>query len=120
MFSSSIYWYKIETAHRLKIALGILEFFSQATEFNPNDEFGADSLLLCSPIDLSFGYTFLNEAKLINYDWIMTTAEALSILDGETNRVRPHCRTDADCVITDQCSFHCDTNTNKCVGKLVR
>lgn len=117
VFSNSVYWYKINPLYRLKIALGILEFFSYATAFNPNsDEFGEtpSSLLLCAPIEHSFGYTFFNEAKLVNYDGLLTTQEALDNLN------KPHkCRYDSDCVLNENCAFQCNVKTGRCTGKLV-
>lgn len=49
--------------YRTKISIGILEFFIDAMTLNPNDEFGRDSLYLCSSIEKSFGYTFSNEGS---------------------------------------------------------
>lgn len=120
VFSKSIYWYKINPLYRLKIAIGIFEFYSEASNFNPNDDFGPNSLLLCSPIEESFGYTFYNNAKLINYDGLMTTVEALRQLGVYSPGGVKTCRTDSDCVLTDECSFKCDIQQQKCMPRLVR
>lgn len=113
VFSNSNYWFKLDILYRVKIALGILEFYAQAPEFNPNDELGLDSLLLCAPVEDSFGYTFGNEAKLVNYNELLSAREAIDRLG------RHKCTADSDCMLTKQCAFQCDTAATKCTTKLV-
>lgn len=107
-------WFWPDWDYRCKISLGILEFFTDAVSFNPNDEFGSDSLYLCSPIELSFGSTFINEAKVTNYNQILNGRELQEKL---ANVV---CQTDADCVYTKQCHTACNPNTNRCTSDLVK
>jgi hypothetical protein len=114
VFPSSFKWFWPEWNYRAKHGIGILEFFLDLVSFNPNDEFGDDSLLLCSPIASSFGYTFTNEAKLINFDHLISMKELDSIL---SNR---YCKSDLDCVYTDECLAKCDLSTNKCTSDLVK
>jgi len=107
-------WFWPDWNYRCKIALGILEFFIDAVSFNPNDEFGADSLFLCSPIESSFGATFINEAKLTNYNDILNGRELQAKLAGV------YCQNDADCLYTQQCHTKCNLNTNKCTSDLIK
>jgi len=84
-----------------------------AISFNPNDEFGKDTLYLCSPIESSFGFTFFNEAKLIEYENLLTGKELEEKLSDR------NCNTDADCVFTKQCASKCNTTTQRCTYQLV-
>ena len=113
MFLSSFNWYWPEWNHRAKISIGILEFFLDIVSFNPNDDFGLDSLYLCSPIETSFGYTFKNEAKLINYDNLISQRELRDIMKQRS------CQSDLDCVYTDECAARCELSTNTCTSNLV-
>jgi hypothetical protein len=102
-------WFQLDWKSRCKISLGILEFYLDAVSFNSNDEFGRDSLQLCSPIEASFGYSRFFEAKLINYEHLMTSSQLEKIL---SNR---YCKTDDDCIYNQQCATKCDSlHTNKC------
>jgi hypothetical protein len=92
--------------------MGILEFFMDSPIFNPNDEFGQDSLYLCSPIEDSFGYTFFMEAKLLNYDHIMSGRDLVHKLDNI------HCTQDSDCIYTKDCVTKCIAN--KCSHHMAR
>jgi hypothetical protein len=94
------------------MAMGILEFFLDSSVFNPNDEFGQDSLYLCSPIEDSFGYTYFMEAKLLNYDYLMSGRELVKKLD------TVHCSQDSDCVYTKSCVTKCIDN--KCSYHMTR
>jgi hypothetical protein len=98
--------------YRIKIAMGILEFFLDSSIFNPNDEFGMDSLHLCSPIEDSFGYTFFMEGKLLNYDHLMSGRDLVQKLD------RIHCTQDSDCIYTKNCVTKCIAN--KCSHHMSR
>lgn len=89
-----------------------MEFYLDSVSFNPNEEFGPESLYLCSSVQSSFGYTFFNEAKLINYDHLTNGRELNQILE---NRF---CQTDLDCTYTLECMTKCDLNTNKCSYEL--
>lgn len=101
--------------------------------FNPNDEFGADSLHLCSQIENSFAYTFLNEAKLVNFDHLLNAQEIIERLNGKpsryssvrnermsepvaksTVRSQHRCSSDLDCAYSGECSFKCDMEAKKC------
>ena len=97
---------------RLKIALGILEFFVDAPLFNPNDEFGADMLYLCSPIYDSFGYSFILDAKLLRFDSLLTARELQAKLSGRV------CKSDRECGLTSQCVAKCVLN--RCTRHLTR
>jgi hypothetical protein len=88
--------------------LGILEFLLDAVSFNPNDEFGRDSLYLCSPIETSFGYTEKYEAKLLNYKDLLSAHELETILYDQ------YCSYDSDCEYTPSCISKCDLKTHKC------
>jgi hypothetical protein len=68
IFSESYKWNWPEFNYRCKIVYGILEYIYDQDSFNPNDEFGLDSLILCSPLEKSFGYSFTYEAKLFDFD----------------------------------------------------
>ncbi len=107
-------WFWPDWNYRCKIALGILEFFIDATSFNPNDEFGADSLFMCSKIESSFGATFLNEAKITNYNEILNGREL------QTKLADVFCKRDEDCFYTKQCHTKCNLNTNKCTSDLIK
>jgi len=107
-------WPKLKWDYKCKIALGILEFFLDAISFNPNDEFGKESLYLCAPIESSFGFTFFNEAKLIEYENLFTGKEL------EEKLSERKCTMDADCVYTKQCSTKCNTTTQRCTYQLVQ
>lgn len=113
IFPDAFKWKWPDWGYRAKIGLGVLEFFLDANSFNPNNEFSDDSLYLCSPIDLSFGYTFLYEAKLLNYDEVHTGAEFAALMS------KRKCSSDADCVYTSSCQAKCDLNTLKCTNNLV-
>lgn len=105
-------WSMIKREYRIKIVIGVLEFFLEAAAFNPNDEFGIDSLNLCSSIEDSFGYSFYMEGKLINFDQIYSGRELVDRLSG----VR--CSSDSDCQLTSQCVTKCVDN--KCSHELTR
>jgi hypothetical protein len=107
-------WSNLEWHHKCKISYGILEFFLDIISFNPNDEFGNDSLYLCSPIETSFGFTFTNDAKLLFYDELYKASELKQLLQYR------NCKTDADCNYNKQCTTKCDVSTNKCTGHLVQ
>lgn len=113
IFPDAFRWKWPDWGYRAKIGLGILEFFLDANTFNPNDEFSSDSLYLCSPIELSFGYTFLYEAKLLNYDDLHSVAEFGSLMANK------RCSSDEDCVYTSSCKAKCDLDTLKCTSNLV-
>ena len=98
--------------HKLKIALGILEFFLDAVSHNPNDDFSAETIYLCSSIESSFGFTFINEAKLIDYDYLFSGQELKKKLNHK------ECSSDADCFYSDQCTTTCDLNLRKCTHQL--
>ena len=101
-------WFMLDWDSRCKISLGILEFFLDAVSFNSNNEFGDDSLYLCSPIEASFGYNRLNEAKLVNYEHLFTGKQLQARLSSR------FCKSDLDCVYSEQCSTTCDVETNTC------
>lgn len=103
-----------EWNYRAKISLGILEFFLDSVSFNPNEEFGSDSLYLCSPIESSFGNTFINEAKLTRYNEILNGRELQRKLADR------YCYSDSDCVYTKECHTKCDTKSNSCTSDLVK
>lgn len=107
-------WFMLDWNYRCKISIGILEFFLDSVSFNPNDEFGDDSLYLCSPIEHSFASTFLNEAKLVNYDEVMNGRDLRELLAEQT------CYSDEDCIYTKQCQTRCDIKTNLCTSELVK
>ena len=92
--------------------MGILEFFVESSLFNPNDEYGRDSLYLCSPIEDSFGYTFFYEAKLINYDKLVSGRELEAKLGGV------ECQADTDCLFTGECMTKCEAN--RCTHRMTR
>ena len=98
--------------NRCKISLGILEFYIDISSFNPNDELGYDSLYLCSQIEISFGYTFEIEAKLIDFE------NLISIKQLENKLENKYCKFDSDCSYNTQCSTKCDIKTKKCTSKL--
>ena len=114
LFTNSFKWDWPDWSYRAKIALGILEFFIDAVSFNPNDEFGKDTLLLCSSIESSFGHTFNYDAKLINYDHLMT---GYDLEDRLSDR---RCVSDEQCVYNSECTARCNLETNKCSGRLVQ
>ena len=99
---------------KCKLAIGIMEFFLDAVSFNANHEFGDDSLYLCSPIEYSFGYTPLNDVKLLNYDQIFTGKQLQALLSTR------FCKSDSDCVYNEQCGTQCDNITNTCTFYLVK
>ena len=107
-------WPRLKWDYKCKIALGILEFFLDAISFNPNDEFGKESLYLCAPIESSFGFTFFNEAKLIEYENLLTGKELEEKLKDR------RCDSDADCVYTKQCASKCNMTTQRCTYQLVQ
>jgi len=82
-----------------------LEFFLDAVSFNLNDEFGEDSIYLCSPIITSFGYNKLKEIKLIDYERIFTGKQ---LKEKFSNR---KCKSDVDCVYNEQCGMTCHQST---------
>ena len=106
----------LKWTQRCKIALGILEFFMDASSFNPNDEYGSSSLLLCSPIATSVSYDYVNEAKLANMHELYTSGELVAYLNNGSR----HCLSDADCVYNEQCELRCDTTAHQCTHHLVR
>ena len=107
-------WFKLDSDSRCKISLGILEFFLDAVSFNTNDEFGSDSLNMCAPIEASFGYDRLNEAKLINYESIFTGKQLEAQM---SNRL---CYSNRDCVYSDECATKCNNQTHKCSSTLTK
>jgi len=107
-------WFMPEWNYRCKIAIGILEFFLDAISFNPNDEFGNESLYLCSSIEESFGNTFNNEAMLINYDNILNGRELQKKL------LSRYCASDSDCIYSQQCKTRCNLKNNRCTSSLVK
>ncbi len=92
--------------------MGILEFFTEASQFNPNDEFGPDSIYLCSPIQDSFGYTFFFETKLTNYENLLSGNDLTKKLENV------HCQTNSDCFYTTECTTKCIQN--KCSHYLTK
>lgn len=114
VFPINFKWFIPDWNYRCKISIGILEFFLDSVSFNPNDEFGDDSLYLCSPIEHSFASTFLNDAKLVNYDEVMNGRDLRELLAEQT------CYSDDDCIYTKQCQTRCDTRTNLCTSELVK
>jgi hypothetical protein len=98
--------------YKIKISLGILEFFIDSPSFNPNEEFGPDSLYLCSPIRESFGYSFILDAKLLKYDHLYTGRELAELMNKKS------CTNDFDCVFTNDCITKCIDN--KCSSQLIR
>lgn len=105
-------WRNLKIQHKLKIALGILEFFLDAASHNPNDDFSPETIYLCSSIESSFGFTFINEAKLINYDFLFSGKELKEKLRDK------ECSSDSDCFYSDQCTTTCDLNLRKCSHQL--
>ncbi len=87
------------------MALGILEFFNDAVSFNLNDEFGKDSLYLCSSIEKSFGLNNLKEIKLLDYEAIFTGRQ---LKENLSNR---KCFSNDDCVYNQHCGTTCLNNT---------
>jgi len=114
VFPMNFKWFMPNWNYRCKISIGILEFFLDNVSFNPNDEFGDESLYLCSSIEQSFASTFINEAKLINYDKIINGRDLRELLADRT------CYGDEDCIYTKQCQSRCDQKTNKCTSELVK
>ena len=114
VFPMNLKWFIPDWNYRCKISIGILEFFLDSVSFNPNDEFGDDSLYLCSPIEHSFASTFINEAKLVNYDEVMNGRDLRELLAEQT------CYSDEDCIYTKQCQTRCDFRTNLCTTELVK
>lgn len=110
----SFNWFWPDWNYRCKISLGILEFFLDAVSFNPNDEFGSDSLYLCSSIETSFGVTFYNEAKITNYNQLLNGRE----LQQQLSDV--YCYSDGDCVYTKMCQTRCNLKTNRCTSDMVK
>jgi len=98
--------------NRCKISLGILEFYMDIASFNPNDELGYDSLYLCSQIEISFGYTTDIEAKLIDFE------NLISIKQLENKLENKYCKNDSDCSYNSQCKTKCNLKTKKCSSKL--
>jgi hypothetical protein len=96
----------------MKIALSILEFYMDAPLFNPNDEFGPDSLYLCSKVRKSFGFSYFLDGKLLNYDHVYTARELKQLLSNRT------CERDQDCFFTDECITKCVEN--KCSEYLIQ
>ena len=112
LFPNSYKWSWPKWEYRVKIVLGILEFFQEAESFNPNDEYGANSLYLCSSIESSFGYNYAFDVKLLNYDDLWTARELESKLSDR------YCAYDTDCTYTSTCISKCDMKTNRCTSYL--
>ena len=91
-----------------------MEYFIDAISFNSNDEFGPDSLNICAPIESSFGYNSLNEAKLINYESIFTGKQLEARM---SNRL---CKSDEDCAFSDECITKCNNETRKCSSRVTK
>jgi hypothetical protein len=94
--------------------LGIWEFFIDSVSYNPNDEFGVNSLYLCSSIESSFGYTYTNDAKLVDFTELWHASEI------ESKLKHRHCKSDSDCIYNDFCTTICDVKRNVCTYKLNR
>lgn len=103
-----------EWLHRCRISYGILEFYIDMASFNLNDELGYDSLYLCSPIVHSFGYSFENEAKLIDFDNLISSKQLKEKLNDK------YCLNDLDCRYNKYCNTKCDLKTHKCTSILNR
>ena len=112
LFPNSYKWSWPKWEYRAKITIGILEFYLEAESFNPNDEYGENSLYLCSPIETSFGYNYAFDVKLLNFEDLLTARELENKLSDR------YCMYDADCVYTKACISKCDTNTNRCTPYL--
>ena len=108
IFPKSFKWSWPEWKYRCKITMGILEFFLEASSFNPNDEFGVNSLYLCSPIETSFGHTYTYEAKLLNYKHLFSAYELEALLADRK------CKYDSDCEYSSTCVGKCDVKRSKC------
>jgi hypothetical protein len=81
--------------------MSVFEFYIDAGLFNPNDEFGLDTLYLCSPIRKSFAFSYILDGKLLNYDHLHTARELKQLMSNRT------CVTDHDCFFTDECTLKC-------------
>lgn len=112
LFPNSYKWSWPKWEHRVKIVISILEFYFDMISFNPNDEFGKNTLYLCSPIETSFGHTYYYDAKLLNYEYLITAEQLEKILNER------RCTYDTDCMYTSSCITKCDQSTHKCTSHL--
>ena len=112
IFPMSYKWTWPSWVYRVKIVIGILEFMLESESFNRNDEYGYNSLYLCSPIETSFGYNYAYDVKLVNFEDLLTAREL------ESKQSDRYCSYDTDCVYTDTCVAKCDKLTNRCTSYL--
>jgi hypothetical protein len=108
IFPNSYKWSWPKWEYRVKLVISILEFYLDSESFNPNDEFGTNSLYLCSSIESSFGYTYAYDAKLLNYEDLLTGNELEIKLNDR------YCSYDSDCIYSSTCISKCNKITNRC------